>query len=228
MSQGPRLVMLGEQGAGKGTQAARLAEHYRIVHLSTGDLCRAAANAGTRFGLQAKDYMDRGELVPDDVTVGLVEERFSADGSPLRGGFVLDGFPRNRNQAVELDRVLDGLPLDLAIDLDVPRDVVLARLAGRRVCSRCGAVYHVDMPPSRPWVCDVCGDEVVQRDDDTEEAISRRLELYEEETVPLLDYYRARWKLAVVDGVGSGDDVFERLVKVIDDWRASPPGPPSQ
>ncbi len=219
MSQGPRLVMLGKQGAGKGTQAARVAEHYRIVHLSTGDLFRAAAHAGTQFGIRAKEYMDRGDLVPDETVVGLIEERFTADGSPLPGGFVLDGFPRNRYQAEELDRVLDGLPLDLAVDLDVPRDIVLERLAGRRVCSRCGAVYHLDMPPSRPWVCDVCGGEVVQRDDDTEEAILRRLELYETETVPVLDYYRDQTKLAVVDGVGTGDEVFERVVKIVDERR---------
>ena len=219
MSQGPRLVMLGKQGAGKGTQAARVAEHYRIVHLSTGELFRAAAHAGTAFGVRAKEYMDRGELVPDETVVGLIEERFTADGSPLRGGFVLDGFPRNRYQAEELDRVLDGVPLDLAVDLDVPREIVLERLAGRRVCSRCGAVYHVDMPPSRPWICDVCGGEVVQRDDDTEEAIVRRLELYETETVPVLDYYRDQTKLVVVDGVGTGDEVFERVVKIVDERR---------
>ena len=224
MSQGPRLVMLGKQGAGKGTQAARLAEHYRIVHLSTGDLFRAAANAGTALGREAKGYMDRGELVPDEITIGLIQERFQADGSPLKGGFVLDGFPRNRHQAVELDRVLGDVPLDLAVDLDVPRDIVLERLAGRRVCERCGAVYHVSMPPSRPWICDVCGGKVEQRDDDTEEAISRRLELYDKETVPVLDYYRDRGKLAVVDGVGTGDDVFERIVGVVDDFRSSVTG----
>jgi adenylate kinase len=215
-SRKPRLVLLGKQGAGKGTQAKWLAERYGIAHISTGDMFRAQAAQGTAFGLEAKRYMDAGELVPDEIVLGVIEECL-APGGPLGDGFVLDGFPRTVPQAKELDRVLGAHPLDLAIDLEVPREIVLDRLAGRRVCANCQRVYHVNMPPTNPWVCDSCGGDVVQRDDDTEEAVERRLELYERETVPIIDYYRARGLLSVVDGVGEGDEVFERLIKVIDD-----------
>jgi adenylate kinase len=214
----PRLVLLGKQGAGKGTQADRLAEHFGITHISTGDMFREKAAQGTAFGLEAKRYMDAGELVPDEIVMGVIEECL-VPGGPLSNGFVLDGFPRTLPQARELDRVLAGRPLDLAIDLEVPREIVLDRIAGRRVCDDCQRVYHVNMPPEQPWVCDTCGGKVRQRDDDTEEAVERRLELYETETVPIIDYYRDRALLAVVDGVGDGDDVFDRLVKVIDDRR---------
>jgi len=214
----PRLVLLGKQGAGKGTQAARLSEHYDIQHLSTGDLFRAQAAEGTAFGLEAKRYMDAGELVPDDIVIGIVEECL-APGGRLADGFVLDGFPRTVTQAEELERVLDGWPLDVAIDLDVPREIVLDRLAGRRVCEVCQRVYHVNMPPVHDWTCDDDGGPVVQREDDTEEAIERRLELYERETVPILDFYREHGKLVVVDGVGEGDEVFARLVRVVEDER---------
>lgn len=211
----PRVVLLGKQGAGKGTQAARLAEHYGIAHLSTGELFRERAAAGTAFGLEAKRYMDAGELVPDDIVVGVVEECL-APGGPLGDGFVLDGFPRTLYQARELDRVITDSPLDVAVNIDVPREIVLDRLAGRRVCEQCQRVYHVNMPPAHDWTCDTCGGRVVQRDDDTEEAIDRRLELYETETVPIIDYYRDRGVLVVVDGVGEGEEVFERIVKAID------------
>ncbi len=214
--KGLRLVLLGKQGAGKGTQAARLAEHYRITHLSTGELFRAQAAQGTAFGLEAKRFMDAGELVPDEIVIGVVDECL-APGAPLSDGFVLDGFPRTLFQARELDRVLDGAPLDLVIDLEVPREIVLDRISGRRVCENCQRVYHVNMPPTVPWTCDTCGGDVKQRDDDTEEAVERRLELYEIETVPIIEHYRARSLLVSVDGVGEGDDVFERLVKVIDE-----------
>jgi adenylate kinase len=160
--------------------------------------------------------MDEGELVPDAIAIGVVEECL-APGGPLEDGFVLDGFPRTVNQARELDRVLATDPLDLAINLEVPREIVLDRLAGRRVCENCHRVYHVKMPPAHDWTCDTCGGRVVQRDDDTEEAIDRRLELYETETRPIIEYYRKRGQLVTVDGVGEGDDVFERLVKVVDE-----------
>jgi adenylate kinase len=211
----PRLVLLGKQGAGKGTQAARLGEHFGIAHLSTGDMFRTQAAAGTAFGLEAKRWMDEGELVPDEITLGLVEECL-APGGLLDDGFILDGFPRNLHQAEELDRVIGSHGLDLAIDLEVPREIVLDRLAGRRVCENCQRVYHVNMPPTVNWTCDTCGGNVVQRDDDTEEAIDRRLEVYDEQTVPIIDYYRDRGILATVSGVGEGDEVFERLVKVVD------------
>jgi adenylate kinase len=209
----PRLVLLGKQGAGKGTQATRLAEHYEVTHISTGDMFRAQAALGTAFGLEAKRFMDAGELVPDEIVVGVVEECL-VPGGPLGDGFVLDGFPRTLFQARELDRVLGRTPLDVAIDLEVPRDIVIDRIAGRRVCENCQRVYHVNMPPTADWTCDTCGGPVRQRDDDAEEAVERRLELYERETVPIIDYYRAQGLLVTVDGVGEGDDVFERLFKV--------------
>ena len=215
MSRGPRLVLLGKQGAGKGTQAARLAERYGIEHVSTGDLFRAAAAAGTPAGKEAEQYMNRGDLVPDDLTLRIVAERFAEDGLVDRG-FVLDGFPRTLPQAETLEDVLDGHPLDLVINLDVPTDIVLDRIAGRRVCENCGTTYHVNAPPKEDWTCDVCGGKVVQREDDTEEAVMRRLELYEEETVPIVDFYRRLGKLVVVDGTGSGDDVFARLVDEVE------------
>jgi adenylate kinase len=208
-------VLLGKQGAGKGTQAARLGEYFEIAHLSTGDMFRAQAAIGTAFGLEAKRYMDEGELVPDEITIGLVEECL-APGGPLGDGFVLDGFPRNLHQAQELDRVIGDHGLDLAVNLEVPRDIVLDRLAGRRVCESCQRVYHVNLPPTVDWTCDTCGGQVVLRDDDTEEAIDRRLQLYEEQTVPIIDYYRERGLLVQVSGVGEGNDVFDRLVKVVD------------
>jgi adenylate kinase len=212
----PRIVLLGKQGAGKGTQATRLAEQYAIPHLSTGDMFREQAALGTAFGLEAKRYMDAGDLVPDEIVVGVVEECL-APGGPLDDGFVLDGFPRTLHQASELDRVLGNRPLDVAVNIDVPRDVVLHRLAGRRVCENCQRVYHVEMPPTHNWTCDTCGGRVVQRDDDTEEAIDRRLELYERETVPILDYYKSSGVLQTIDGVGEGDEVYERLWKVVED-----------
>lgn len=214
MASGPRLVLLGKQGAGKGTQAARLAEHFGIAHLATGDLLRAAAAAGTAVGLEAQRYMDAGELVPDEIVFGVVEENVTGD--ELTDGFVLDGFPRTEAQAIELERVLDGRPLDVVINLDVSTEIVLDRIAGRRVCEGCGATYHVNLPPKDDWTCDSCGGKVVQRSDDTEEAVMRRLELYEEETVPIIDFYRRLGKLEVVDGEGDGDDVFKRLVTTVE------------
>jgi adenylate kinase len=218
MMRGPRLVLLGKQGAGKGTQALRLSDHYGAAHLSTGDLFRAAARAGTTAGLSAQRFMDAGELVPDDIVIGVVEELF-ADGKLLEHGFVLDGFPRTLHQAEELDRVLGPTPLDLVANLDVPTETALARLAGRRVCEDCGTTYHVDLPPAVPWICDVCGGKVVQRDDDTENAILRRLELYERETLPIIQFYRRQQRLVVVDGKGPGAEVFERLVAAVDTYR---------
>jgi len=211
------VVLLGKQGAGKGTQAARLAEHYGIPHVSTGELLRAAAAAGTEFGKKAEQYMNRGELVPDAVVFGLLAEQVAAGGR-VEDGFVLDGFPRTDTQAVELERVLNAQshPLDLAINLDVSTEIVLDRIAGRRVCENCGATYHVNLPPKKDWTCDECGGKVVQRADDTEDAVMRRLELYEQETVPIIDYYRKLGKLEVVDGEGDGDDVFKRLVTAVD------------
>jgi adenylate kinase len=189
--------------------------HYDVEHLSTGDLFRAAAAEGTPAGLEAKRYMDAGELVPDETVIRLVDERF-VEGGPMEHGFVLDGFPRTLVQAEELEQVLAARPLDLVLDIEVPTDIVLDRIAGRRVCVNCGATYHVNKRPAVNWTCDVCGGAVVQRDDDTEGAVARRLALYEEQTVPIIDFYRDIGRLVVIDGVGNGDEVFERLLKEID------------
>jgi adenylate kinase len=211
MASGVRLLVLGKQGAGKGTQAVRIARHYGVPHISTGDMFRAAAAAGTSFGLRANEYMTRGELVPDDVVIGVVAERLAKDDAQDRG-FVLDGFPRTRVQAEELQRLLGPSGLDAAVDIDVPTDVVIDRISGRRVCSTCGATYHVNAPPKVPWVCDKDGGDVVQREDDTPEAVTKRLEFYETDTRPLLDFYDGLGLLVTVDGVGEPDDVFDRLV----------------
>jgi adenylate kinase len=213
--RGPHLVLLGKQGAGKGTQASRLAEHYGVLHLATGDLFRAAINEGTPLGKEAQSFMDRGELVPDDIVIGVVEEVFEKSDA-VKQGFVLDGFPRTVPQAERLEKVLDAFPLDVVIDLDVPTEIVLHRIAGRRVCVQCQTPYHVDSPPKEDWICDVCGGEVVQRDDDTEEAVMRRLELWEIQTLPLIHFYRRRGLLAHVDGTGDSDDVFESLVATVE------------
>ncbi len=220
MIPGARLIMLGRQGAGKGTQCVRLSRHYVVPHISTGEMLRAAVKEGTPFGLEAKGYMDRGELLPDDVMIGIVQERIHRDDALLRG-YLLDGFPRTVAQAEALTAISLDHPIDLVLDLDVPRELVLERLAGRRVCSDCGANYGIRAAerPRRMWVCDFCGGDVVQRDDDTEEAINRRLDLYEKNTKPLTDSYAARGLLEVVDGVGEPDEVARRLIAVIDGRR---------
>ena len=216
MQSHPRLVLLGRQGAGKGTQALRLSEHYDIAHFSTGDLFREGVRRETHYGLEAKRYMDTGELVPDDIVIGVVQEAL-APGGPLDDGFVLDGFPRTEPQAEHFEEILGGRPLDVVISLEVPREIVLDRISGRRVCQECHRVYHVNMPPTRPWICDTCGHQVVQRDDDTEDAVERRLQAYDRDTVPILDFYRSIEKrVRVVGGVGTGDQVFARLVHEID------------
>lgn len=212
------MVLLGKQGAGKGTQCTRLALHYIVPHISTGDIFRAAVRAGTEFGRKAREYMDSGELVPDEVVIGVIKERLDQDDTKSRG-FVLDGFPRTVHQAEELDEVLAPRGLDLAIDLEVDTAVVLKRLASRRVCVNCGANYSVDTPPKINWSCDICGNEVIQRADDTEGAIKRRLDLYEEQTAPLIAWYLERDKLVAVSGEGHPDTVTNRLIRAIDHRR---------
>ena len=215
MVPGARLVLLGKQGAGKGTQCVRLARHYVIPHISTGEIFRNAVKLGTEFGKRAKEFMDAGELVPDDVVVGVVAERLGRDDVKVRG-LLLDGFPRNVHQAEALEALLPPRGIDLVIDLEVPTEVVLKRLSGRRVCVNCETNYGVDNPPTIDWKCDVCGDRVIQREDDTEAAIQRRLFLYEEQTAPLIAWYMAKDKLVAVDGVGVPDDVTFRLTRAID------------
>jgi adenylate kinase len=185
VSRGARLIILGKQGAGKGTQGMRLAEHFKCQHLSTGQLFRDSAAVGVPAGLKAKEFMDRGELVPDEIVVEVVEERFS-NPAEVENGFILDGFPRTENQAEELDRILgQKYPLDLVLDIDVPTDIVIERLLGRG------------------------------REDDNHDSIRRRLELYEQETKPLIDLYAKRGLLVQVDGVGEEDKVFQRILDVI-------------
>jgi adenylate kinase len=212
---GVRLVLLGKPGAGKGTQAALLSAHYGVEHLSTGDVFRAAVAQGTSVGLEVKHYLDTGELVPDDIVIRVVDEHF-ASGGPLEDGFILDGFPRTLVQAEELEQVLTDHPVDLVLNIEVPVDTILHRIAGRRVCVSCGATYHVTNRPKVDWTCDVCGGEVVQRDDDTEDAVANRLKVYERQTVPIIDFYEKLGKLVSVDGEGDGAEVQERLVKEID------------
>ena len=210
----PRLIILGKQGAGKGTQAERLAQYYDVPRISTGDIFRVAVEAGTEAGLMAKKYMDAGELVPDDVVIGIIEERLSRD--DVKDGFILDGFPRNAEQARALDEELGTDVVDFVVELDVPTHMVLKRLASRRVCIQCGAPYSSERPPTSNWTCDVCGGKVVQREDDTEAAIRRRLDLYNQQTEPLVAYYLSQDKLVPVDGTGDPDTVTGRLRRGID------------
>jgi adenylate kinase len=225
MGSGIRLLVLGKQGAGKGTQAVRIAQQYGAPHISTGDMFRAAAAAGTPFGLKAKEFMKRGELVPDDVVIGVVAERLAKDDA-VENGFVLDGFPRTKVQAEELQRLLGPGGLDAAVDIDVPTGVVVDRISGRRVCRTCGATYHVNAPPRVDWRCDKDGGEVVQREDDQPEAVKRRLELYERDTRPLLDYYEELGLLMTVDGDGDPDDVFDRILDAVETVRQGRLSPP--
>lgn len=211
--------MLGRQGAGKGTQCTRLSRHFVVPHISTGDMLRAAVKEGTAFGRKAQEYMSAGELLPDDIIIGIVEERLLKDDTRNRG-YILDGFPRTEEQAETLADITAEQPLDLVIDLDVATDVVLRRLASRRVCVDCGANYSTEARPKHNWTCDHCGGEVIQRDDDTEEAITRRLALYEEETAPLVDWYRTRGLLTVVNGTGEADEVTARLIRAIESSRS--------
>jgi adenylate kinase len=212
---GVRLVILGRQGAGKGTQCTRLARHYVVPHISTGDMLRAARNQGTDFGKKADEYMRAGELLPDDVIIGIVGERLDRDDTRKRG-YILDGFPRTVGQARALADLTAELPLDVAIDLEAPEEVVLARISNRRVCVDCGTNFSVQSPPRYDWTCDVCGGEVVQRDDDTPEAVRKRLNLYNQETEPLIAWYLGHDLLTTVDGLGSADAVTVRLVRAID------------
>jgi len=212
---GVRLVILGRQGAGKGTQCVRLARHYVVPHISTGDMLRAAVKEGTDFGRKAQEYMSRGDLLPDDIIIGVVGERLAKNDTRTRG-FILDGFPRTVGQAEALAELTVDEPLDVAIDLEVPEDIVLLRISNRRVCVDCGTNYSVRTPPRYNWTCDVCGGEVVQREDDTPEAVRKRLNLYNQDTEPLIAWYLAKDLLVTVDGLGTADEVTYRLTAAID------------
>ena len=191
MIPGARLIILGRQGAGKGTQCVRLSRHYVVPHISTGDMLRAAVREGTELGVAARKIMEEGGLVGDDIMIGLVDERLSKPDADSRG-YILDGFPRTVAQAKALDEITIAKPIHIAIDLDVPREIVRERLSARRVCRDCGTNYTATGNEPSPWICDVCGGDVQQRADDTPEAVDRRLDLYEEQTAPLIDYFHSK------------------------------------
>lgn len=212
-----RIVLLGAPGSGKGTQAKKLADKYRVPHVSTGDLLREALAAGTPLGLQAKAAMDAGQLVSDEIVLGIIRERLRA--ADARNGAILDGFPRNLAQAQVLDDMLRtlGQPLDCAVLLDVDFDVLLQRLAGRRTCENCGTVYNIyTNPPRLDEQCDRCGGTLLHRPDDNEVTISNRLRVYELQTKPLIAFYRNQGKLEIVNGTGEVEEIFARLVAVLD------------
>ena len=218
MIPGARLILLGRQGAGKGTQCVRLSRHFVVPHISTGDMLRAAVREGTELGVMAKRVMDEGGLVGDEIMVGIVQERLEQPDA-LGRGYILDGFPRTVGQARALDEITAELPIDVVIDLDVPRELVVQRISSRRVCRDCGTNYVARGDEKLPWICEVCGGDVMQRDDDTPEAVEHRLDLYEEQTSPLIEYYGADGRLAVVDGVGHPDEVFRRLTTAVETAR---------
>ncbi len=210
------VVLLGPPGVGKGTQGELMARRFGIPRIVTGDMLREEVRESTSLGREASSYMSRGELVPDSLIIGMIEKRIVGDG--VRKGFILDGFPRTVVQAEAFDRMLDkyGLVLSRVIFINVPDDDVIRRLSGRRICEKCGAVYHVVFdPPSVQGVCDKCGGNLLQRKDDREETILKRLKVYNEITAPLVAYYRDRNLLLEIDGSGSIEEVFNRIVKEI-------------
>ncbi|MEU0658175.1 MULTISPECIES: adenylate kinase [Streptomyces] len=212
-----RIVLVGPPGAGKGTQAAFLAKNLSIPHISTGDLFRANISQGTELGKQAKAYMDAGNLVPDEVTIGMAKDRMEQPDAV--GGFLLDGFPRNVAQAEALDAMLDGegMKLDAVLDLEVEEDEVVKRIAGRRICRKDSAhVFHVEYAkPKTEGVCDVCGGELYQRDDDSEETVRKRLEVYHTQTEPIIDYYRAQGLLVTISALGKVEEVTGRAMEAL-------------
>lgn len=211
-----RLVFLGPPGAGKGTQAQHLEEKYGARQIATGDILRRAVQEETALGKKAKAYLDKGELVPDEVVIGLVAERLRAD--DCRQGFVLDGFPRTIAQAEGLEKVLGQLDaaLDSVLCLRVPNEAIVQRLTGRRTCRKCGALYHLTFsPPRQEGVCDRCGGALFQREDDREETIRSRLKVYDNQTAPLVDYYRKKGLLREIDGVGSVEEIRGRIVEAL-------------
>jgi adenylate kinase len=207
-----RLVFFGRQGAGKGTQAKLLCEHYGAPHISTGDMLRDAVAEGTDFGRKAKEYIDSGQLLPDDIMLGVIEDRLNK-GDVVAHGFLLDGFPRTVGQA---EALLALTPIDLAIHLDVPESLVLQRISERRVCKECGHINTATDPSAVAGTCEICGGEVVQREDDTAPAITARLEAYATKTMQAVRWFDDENLLLTVDGVGTPDAVFDRLVAAID------------
>jgi adenylate kinase len=211
-----RLILVGPPGAGKGTQAVNLAAHFSIPHISTGDIFRSNLKEGTPLGLEAKSYMDRGELVPDEVTNKMVKDRLGKD--DVRSGFLLDGFPRNVFQAEVLRAILSEKqsPLEAALELSVDNGEIIKRLAGRRTCKDCQRAFHVDYEPSKvEGRCDGCGGTLYQRDDDKEEVIARRLEVYNEQTAPIIDFYRREGLLVTIPAMGPVDEITQRAINAL-------------
>ncbi|MCI6867687.1 MAG: adenylate kinase [Lachnospiraceae bacterium] len=212
-----KIVMLGAPGAGKGTQAKMIASKYQVPHISTGDIFRANIKNGTELGKKAKEYMDQGLLVPDELTVDLVIDRLSQD--DCKKGYILDGFPRTIPQAEALDAALAkrGEKMDFAIDVDVPDENIISRMSGRRACTGCGATYHIVYNPSKKGdVCEVCGETLILRDDDKPETVQKRLAVYHDQTQPLIDYYTGQSILKTVDGTQDMNDVFAAITEILE------------
>ena len=210
-----KIILLGPPGAGKGTQAKSISNRYSIPHISTGDIFRKNISENTPLGIEAKKYMDNGQLVPDEVTINMVKDRLQED--DCRNGYLLDGFPRTVSQAESLQSFLEerGEALDSALLIYVPRDFILERMTGRRVCPSCGASYHIKFNPAVDEKCELCGTEVVQRKDDTAETVEERLDVYERQTQPLIDYYKEKNLLSQVDGTKAINEVFESICDVL-------------
>ena len=211
-----KIIMLGAPGAGKGTQAKMIAEKCGIPHISTGDIFRANIKNGTELGAKAKEYMDKGLLVPDELVCDLVVDRIQQ--ADCEKGYILDGFPRTIPQAEALENALNAIEqkLDYAIDIDVPDENIINRMSGRRACVGCGATYHVVFNPTKvEGKCDVCGESLILRDDDKPETVSKRLKVYHEQTQPLIDYYTEQGVLKTVDGTRSLDEVFQAIVEIL-------------
>ena len=211
-----KIIMLGAPGAGKGTQAKMIAEKYSIPHISTGDIFRANIKGGTELGMEAKKYMDQGQLVPDELTVKILLDRVAKD--DCKNGYVLDGFPRTIPQAEVLDKALSELgdAVDYAIDVDVPDENIINRMGGRRACVTCGATYHmVHVPPKQEGICDKCGSELILRDDDKPETVKKRLDVYQAQTQPLIEYYTKKGILKSVAGTVDMMDVFAKITDIL-------------
>ncbi len=211
-----KIIMLGAPGAGKGTQAKMIADQYGIPHISTGDIFRANIKEQTELGLEAKKYMDQGALVPDELTVRILLDRVAKE--DCKAGYVLDGFPRTIPQAEVLDQAVTKMneKIDFAINVEVPDENIIKRMSGRRACLACGATYHVEhVPPKKDGICDRCGKELVLRDDDQPETVKKRLQVYHEQTQPLIEYYQKKNILKEVDGTKDMKDVFAEIVSIL-------------
>ena len=211
-----KIIMLGAPGAGKGTQAKKISAKYGVPHISTGDIFRANIKGQTELGMKAKVFMDQGQLVPDEITIGMLLDRIQEE--DCKKGYVLDGFPRTIPQAESLTKALAdmGDHIDYAINVDVPDENIISRMSGRRACLKCGQTYHIVYnPPKKENVCDVCGEALVLRDDDKPETVKKRLDVYHDQTQPLIDYYKAAGVLAEVDGTKYLEAVFQDIVKIL-------------